>query len=136
MLSTGEAQFLQSSARRLPPGAVVLGEPTNGSAYYWALTGTDVVYPSLRPNAEELRSYVAANTAWLGTDPQVCRDLDSLGAHYYYTDADRTGGGAPGGGALPKWQNELRQVPRSQLTLVASDGTRSLWLISGCGWVR
>lgn len=136
MLSTGEAQFLESSAKKLPAGAVVLGEPTNGSAYYWSLTGTDVVYPSLRPNSEKLRSYVAANTAWLGTDPQVCRDLDSLGAHYYYTDTDRTGDGAPGGAALPKWQNELSQVPRSELTLVASDGTRSLWLISGCGWVR
>ena len=43
MLSTGEAQFLESSAKKLPAGAVVLGEPTNGSAYYWSLTGTDVV---------------------------------------------------------------------------------------------
>lgn len=136
MLAPGEQRFIESSAKRLPEGAMVLGEPTNGSAFYWSLAGVDVVYPSLRLNAEPARRYVSLHAASLGTDPRVCEDLAAIGAHYYYTDDDPTEGGAPGGPARPQWPNQLNAVRRSQLTLVATDGTHSLWLISGCGFTR
>ncbi|MDO4899366.1 DUF6541 family protein [Actinomyces sp.] len=134
MLSDNEADFIRSSAELLPEGAVVLGQPTNGSAYYWSLTGTDVVYSTLRRYAEPDRRFVAAHVGEILTDPGVCAALDRLGAHYYYTDDDPTEGGALGGSETPRWANTLDELPREALRPVATDGTHTLWLISACGW--
>lgn len=134
MLAPGEADFIRRSAELIPEDAMVLGQPTNGSAYYWSLTGRQVVYPSLRPYAEPDRRYVSGHAAMMRVDPQVCQALDRLGAHYYYTDADRSEAQAPAGGKTPQWPNQLNFVPESHLTPVATDGTHTLWLISGCGW--
>ncbi|SDN23857.1 hypothetical protein SAMN05216355_101364 [Actinomyces ruminicola] len=134
MLSDDEADFIRSSAQLLPAGAVVLGQPTNGSAYYLSLTGTDVVYPTLRRYTEPDRRFVAAHVDEILTDPEVCVALDRLGAHYYYTDDDPTEGGAPGGAEAPRWSNRLDELPREALTPLATDGAHTLWLISACGW--
>ncbi|SDM36650.1 DUF6541 family protein [Actinomyces ruminicola] len=134
MLSDEEADFIRSSARLLPADAVVLGQPTNGSAYYLSLTGTDVVYPTLRRYAEADRRIVARHADQILDDPQVCAALDRLGAHYYYTDDDPTEGGAPGGAETPRWSNRLDELPREALTPLATDGAHTLWLISACGW--
>lgn len=136
MLSEEEIDFIRASADLLPQDAVVLGQPTNGSAYYWSLTGTDVVYPTLRRYAEADRRIVARHADEILDDPQVCAALDRLGAHYYYTDDDLTEGGAPGGAETPRWPNQLDELPREALTPVASDGDHTLWLISACGWAR
>ena len=134
MLSRLEVYFIRSSAERLPEDAVILGQPTNGSAYYWSMTGHDVVYPTLRRYDEPDRLYVAEHTSEILTDPGVCAALGRLGAHYYYTDDDPSEGGSRGGGETPRWRNQLDELPREALTPLASDGAHTLWLISGCGW--
>ena len=133
MLADGEADFIRSSARLLPEDAVVLGQPTNGSAYYLSLTGTDVVYPTLRRYTDTDRRFVASHADQILVDPGVCAALDRLGVRYYYTDDDPTEGGAPGGAETPRWGNRLDELPREALTPVASDGAHTLWLITACG---
>ncbi|WP_341472743.1 DUF6541 family protein [Actinomyces wuliandei] len=134
MLSPGEADFIREAAGQLPSDAVVLGQPTNGSAYFWSLTQTPVVFPTLRFYSEEDRRYVAARAAYVQVDPEVCQALDRLGAHYYYYDADPTEGDPPGGGKAPQWHNQLNLIPDEALTPVASDGVHTLYVISACGW--
>lgn len=136
MLAPGERDFLGYSAGLLPQGAIVLSEPTNGSAYYWSLTGTDVVFPSLRRNSEPDRLYVAEHATEIRSDPEVCAALGRLGAHYLYLDADRSEGGVPAGGERARWRNSLKNFPIGALRLVATDGTHSLWLITACGWTQ
>lgn len=134
MLAPGEREFLESSAELLPEGAIILSEPTNGSAYYWSLTGTEVVFPSLRRNSERDRLYVSEHATEIRTDPEVCAALGRLGAHYLYLDADRSEGRVPAGGERARWRNSLKNFPIGALRLVATDGTHSLWLITACGW--
>lgn len=111
MLAPGEREFLEYSAALLPQGAIILSEPTNGSAYYWSLTGTGVVFPSLRRNSEPDRLYVAEHATDIRSDPEVCAALGRLGAHYLYLDADRSEGGVPAGGESARWRNSLKNVP-------------------------
>ncbi|MDU0349479.1 DUF6541 family protein [Actinomyces sp. MRS3W] len=134
MLSDEETDFIRSSAQLIPDDAVVLGQPTNGSAYYWSLGDRHVVYPTLRRYAEADRRFVAEHAAQILWHPGVCAALDRLGAHYYYTDDDPTEGGAPGGAMEPQWPNALDDLPREALTPVATDGSHTLWLIDACGW--
>lgn len=136
MLSPGEQDFIERSARMLPPGSVIAADPTNGSAYYWALTGqetgTDVLYPTLRANQDADLLYVARHAAQIFADPEVCRILNERGAHYLYLDRDREGGSAPGEGAKAQWANNFRFTPQGALELVTTDGTHSLWRIRAC----
>lgn len=132
MLSGGEARFIREIARGLPKNSVILGVPTNGSAYFWSLTGRDVVYPTLRRYSEPDRLYVAAHAKDLMTDPQVCAALGRLGADYLYVDTDTTGGGAPGGGESPRFATTIDQIPYQALQVVAHKETWTLYRISYC----
>lgn len=132
MLAPGEVDFIRRTGAQIPEGAVVLGVPTNGSAYYWALTGHEVVYPTLRPYTETDRRYVAANASQILFDPEVCAALQRLGAGYLYVDSDPTEGGAAGGGEIPRFATTIDQIPVEALEVVDQEGSWTLYRISYC----
>ncbi|WP_196716777.1 DUF6541 family protein [Actinomyces trachealis] len=136
MLSDEELAMIRRAPSELPADAVVVGNPSNGSAYLWSVAGVRVVYPSrLVPWSEEL-SWLGEHLHELGSNPQVCEVLRRRGVSYYYSD-DAPADGATGGGRKPLWGEHLEEVPREHLELVDSadsgGGTATLWRITACG---
>ncbi|WP_203233845.1 DUF6541 family protein [Actinomyces sp. 565] len=131
MLSAGELDFIRRIGGALPDDAVVLGDPSNGSAYLWSVTGTKVLYPSRpRPSTAELR-WLGENADQIETDPRVCEILNRYGVEYYYSD-DAEPDGLTGGVRKPLWGEALARVPRSALEEVDSQGSATLWRITAC----
>lgn len=135
MLSSDELEMLRRAPGRLPADAVVVGNPSNGSAYLWSVAGVRVVYPSrLVPWSAEL-AWLGEHLHELGHSPQVCEVLRRRGVAYYYSD-DSPADGATGGGRQPLWGPHLEEVPREYLELVDSadsgGGTAALWRITAC----
>lgn len=131
MLSDGEVEFIERIAAELPDDAVVLGDPSNGSAYLWSVAGVRVVYPSRpEPTSMEL-TWLGRNADQIETDPRVCETLRAHGVAYYYSD-DAPADGKTGGARKPLWGEALARVPHSALEPVDSEGTATLWRITAC----
>ncbi len=135
MLSNGELDFIRRIGQELPDDAVVMGDPSNGSAYLWSVTGTQVLYPSRpRPSSSELR-WLGEHADQIEADPRVCEILNRHGVDYYYSD-DAEPDGLTGGVREPLWGEALARVPRSALEEVDSQDTATLWRITACDGER
>ncbi|MDR1825407.1 MAG: hypothetical protein LBR27_08810 [Bifidobacteriaceae bacterium] len=71
---------------RLEPGKLVLGDPNNGSAMVYALTGQEVVFGHLTGPWNQDRRYLLEHFPEVLTDPEVCAIVDKLNVGYLYTD--------------------------------------------------
>ncbi|PHP52399.1 hypothetical protein BW737_009560 [Actinomyces ruminis] len=132
MLSDGELDFIRRIGEELPEDAVVLGDPSNGSAYLWSVAGVHVLYPSRpKPSSTEL-AWLGENADQIDTDPRVCEILNRHGVGYYYSD-DAEPDGLTGGVREPLWGEALARVPHSALEEVDSQGDATLWRITACG---
>lgn len=122
-----ERAFIERAAAELPPGAVVLGDPRDGTSLFWALGGVDVVYPSLAgPQTLDGRR-VARYGDDYRTDPKVCTSLTDLHAAYLYRDESARDGdyfGTPEENLL--WQG-LRTMPADDLQVVDRSGDYVLY---------
>ncbi|MCK6211748.1 hypothetical protein KZX45_14450 [Georgenia sp. EYE_87] len=129
MLVDDELAMIERLPERLPEGAVVLGDPFNGSAYLPALAGVDVVFPQLGPLGGEDRRLLETSFRELRDDPAVCRAVDALGVTHVYTDT----AGAEDGAKVSDRTSGLREVDTSAgFTLVDRGGTASVWRLTAC----
>lgn len=132
MLSDGELEFIRRIGEELPEDAVVLGDPSNGSAYLWSVAGVHVLYPSRPKPASTELAWLGENADQIETDPRVCEILNRHGVDYYYSD-DAEPDGLTGGVREPLWGEALARVPRSALEEIDSQGDATLWRITACG---
>lgn len=136
MLSDAELAMIRRAPQELPAGALVIGNPSNGSAYLWSVAGVRTVYPTrLLPISPELE-WLGEHLDQIGSDPEVCRILTERGVTHYYSD-DARPDGATGGGRQPLWGWRMDQVPREYLEEVdsapsGSGSTATLWRITAC----
>ena len=131
MLGPGELEFIRRVGPQLPADAVVLADPSNGSAYLWPVAGVRVVYPARpEPVSEEL-TWLGRHADLIETDPRVCQILRRHGVGYYYSD-DAPANGRTGGARRPLWGQALAQVPPSALEPVDRQGPAALWRITAC----
>lgn len=136
MLSGDEPALIRRAGSELPAGAVVVGDPSNGSAYLWSVAGVHVLYPSRpKPPSGDLR-WLGEHLDEIGTNPRVCEILRERGARYYYSD-DAAQDGTAGGGRKALWGEALDHLPREHLERIDSassgdGGTATLWRITGC----
>ena len=136
MLSDAELAMIRRAPQELPAGALVIGNPSNGSAYLWSVAGVRTVYPTrLLPISPELE-WLGEHLDQIGSDPEVCRILTERGVTHYYSDDVRPDG-ATGGGRQPLWGWRMDQVPREYLEEVdsapsGSGSTATLWRITAC----
>ena len=136
MLGGDELALIRRAGSELPAGAVVVGDPSNGSAYLWSVAGVHVLYPSRpKPPSGDLR-WLGEHLDEIGTNPRVCEILRERGAQYYYSD-DAAQDGATGGGRKALWGEDLDRLPQEHLERVdsASSGegsTAALWRITAC----
>ncbi|QKD79170.1 DUF6541 family protein [Actinomyces marmotae] len=137
MLSDAELAMIRRAPQELGAHALVIGNPSNGSAYLWSVAGVRTVYPTrLLPISPELE-WLGEHLDQLGSDPEVCRILNERGVTHYYSD-DARPDGATGGGRQPLWGWRMDQVPHEYLEEVDSapsgaGSTATLWRITACG---
>ncbi|WP_366181059.1 DUF6541 family protein [Actinomyces timonensis] len=137
MLSDAELAMIRRAPQELGADALVIGNPSNGSAYLWSVAGVRTVYPTrLLPISPELE-WLGEHLDQLGSDPEVCRILNERGVTHYYSD-DARPDGATGGGRQPLWGWRMDQVPHEYLEEVDSapsgtGSTATLWRITACG---
>lgn len=133
MLTDDELALIRRAPAELPADAVVLGDPSNGSAYLWSISGVRVLYLDRRQPLVEERIWLGKHLDEIGTNPRVCRILTKYGADYYYTD-DTVADGATGGGRQSLWGGALNELPRQYLQQIdrTPDGAVALWRITAC----
>jgi hypothetical protein len=73
LVSPAKLQFLKTVARLVPASALVADNPTGGTAYLFALSGTHVLFPQMGPTSNDNdMTYLAHNLVQLGRNPQAC----------------------------------------------------------------
>lgn len=125
--SRAEIELLASLDTLLPPGSVILGDPTTGIGYAPAYSRLDVVFPQVNHRAKDPDSdYLRQNFSTF--DPRVCQILNSYGIGYYYSDEP----------LLFQKRDRAQTWPglyglRSGVEEIARTEGGTLWKITGCG---
>lgn len=88
IMSTNELELYQQIEELVPEEAVVAGNPWDGSAWVYMVTGRTVVFPHVQTLMTEDRAIVAASLNRAYFDPQVCQAVDDLGIEYAVTSEE------------------------------------------------
>lgn len=121
--------FFDRVAERVPPDAVVAGNPFDGSVLLWALADRTVLYPHFLNSLSDDQAYLAAHLDRVATDPRVCGAARELGVDYLLIGkpTDRSG---------PRTYSGIDAVADAELTpgleLVDSAGQSRLYRLAAC----
>ncbi|MDR2348745.1 MAG: hypothetical protein LBD90_09100 [Bifidobacteriaceae bacterium] len=121
-----ELAMIQRLPEELPPGAVVLGDPTNGSAFLYSVSGIPVVFPHVTGSWDAPRRYLSEHFGELGRDSGVCAALAELGVEYVYLDP------------VTYWDSDrfaemtTGLEAEGNLELIDSGGSAGLYRITAC----
>lgn len=131
MATSDELAMMGRLADTLPPDAVVVGDPFNGSALLPAVAGVDVVFPQLgasglAPAHRLLQERLAA----VHDDPAVCEALAEVGATHLYQDTATADDGAK----VDDRTAGMRDVDvTTGFTRVDAAGDAAVYRIEACG---
>lgn len=131
MATSDELAMMGRLADTLPPDAVVIGDPFNGSALLPAVAGVDVVFPQLgasglAPAHRLLQERLAA----VHDDPAVCEALAEVGATHLYQDTATADDGAK----VDDRTAGMRDVDvTTGFTRVDAAGDAAVYRIEACG---
>lgn len=129
--SREELELIENLDELIPPGSVVLGDPTTGIVYAPAYSRVNSVFSQVNQRGMDVDGNVLANNfRSIEYDPRVCTILNKYGIGYYYEDTPITYQNIDRSKHMPG----LYDVDTSNgyFDLVAEvDGAR-VWKISGC----
>ncbi len=128
-LSPDERRLLESLDEIVPSGDRVIGNPSTGTAFGYALSGTDVFPRTWSHPRTEAWSVIQTDLRDAGTSPAVCDALAEYESPGYVLDFG-IGEGTPGRFVLPGMTGFEGQPG---FELVAEQGDASLWRITACG---
>lgn len=131
MLTHGEIELIREAGSQLPDDAVVLGNPFNGTTYFYALAGVRTVNGHLSANNDG-RAFLELHAGEWETDPEVCEVLWEHGVTHLYVDLDETADGARYGAKPPDRAIRLDEIDTSALPLVAESGGAALYEFDVC----
>lgn len=125
-----EVAFIRASGEDLPPGAVVLGSPLDGTSLYYALEGVEVVYPSLAATQTLEQRRIGRYADELAEPGSLaCDALRDEGVTHVYRDLSIHSGAQ----LRPERTQEdfagIARIPASQLTEVARSGDYVLYAL-------
>ena len=129
LVGPGERSLLERLDTLVPPGAVVAGNPWNGSALGQALSHRRVLFPHLAGSWGRDRSLLAGYLADAGSDPAVCAAARRLHVGYVLD------------GPSAFWRKNRRQrlyagthvAGAPGFEPVASGGRLTLYRMTACG---
>ncbi|RJF41523.1 hypothetical protein D4740_09040 [Actinomyces sp. 2119] len=128
-VTTEETRFIQDAARGLPADAVVYGYPASGAGLFPVMAGTDSIHrTSTSRGAPYEEVYLARQFNLIHTDPVVCRLVSARGGTpVYYQDTS-----IPSDAISPDFSGYVNVDTSRGFSLLASEGTTSLWLVTAC----
>ncbi|RCW38513.1 hypothetical protein DFQ14_12115 [Halopolyspora algeriensis] len=127
LVESSEQEFYSRVDRVVPDDAVVAGDPWDGSAMLWALTGTHVLFPHLNPSSGN--EYLAEHLNEAATDPKVCRLMSKLNVRYAIEGTSQYWLSNPGNDSYPG----LTDLSKSAgFELVEQQGPLRLYRITAC----
>jgi hypothetical protein len=122
-------EFYDRIAEKIPPDAVVAGNPFAGTSLLWALEDRKVLFPHFRNTTNDAQDLVAARLHDLTEDPAVCRAVNDLKVDYLLV-----GGAAfrPGDRKWDDYAGLSDPFGMPGFELVDSSGPSKLYRITGC----
>jgi hypothetical protein len=131
MIDSDELDLLKEIPEVVPRGSIIAGNPWNGAALTWSVSGREALFPHLGGVWDSDRLVVAAGLDRAGTDPAVCEALDRLRVHYlYYSPTMLWGGNDP---QAVGYESMDKAAGGPGLTEVLRSGTARLYRIDSCG---
>ena len=130
LLSPAEQDFLRERLPDdVPPGAVIAGDPWDGSSLAWAIGDRDVLFPHFNGRFTPDQLYLADHLRDVATDPDVCPAVRATGVGYVLNlgplfDPPLL---TPGG-----WGGMQDITGQPGFTLVAAAGTARLFEVTAC----
>lgn len=85
IMSTDELELYRQIEEIVPEGAAVAGNPWDGSAWIYMVSGRTVVFPHVQTPMTRERAIVASSLNQASSDPEVCRAVDDLNIQYAVT---------------------------------------------------
>jgi len=126
-LSEDERDLLEVLPRYVAPGERVLGNPSAGAAFGYALSGVDVVPRTWSMPLDVDFQVLREDLVRLIDEPAVCTAVDDLGIDYVLDFGASAKG--PGKWAMPGLTGFAHAEGFQK---VAEDGEASLWRVTGC----
>ncbi len=127
-LSIDAYRLLRRLPQEVPEDALLIGNPSTGVGFAYALGERDVVPRTWAPPQSDAWDLLAAELRDAGTDPAVCDALELYGAPAYVLDFG-PGETSPGRYIMPGMTDF---DGRPGFELVDREGEASLWRITAC----
>ncbi|WP_323958907.1 hypothetical protein GC088_10130 [Arthrobacter sp. JZ12] len=125
-----ELQMLRNLDETLPPDAKIVGDPTSGAAFAYAMSGIPTVFSTLSGSWSSDARYLGNHFNDLGFDQNVCRLIEERGITHFYDDDARY---------LPDIVHRKDMeglttidIEEGSLKLVESAGTARIFEIEAC----
>ncbi|WP_040165465.1 DUF6541 family protein [Microbacterium gorillae] len=128
-LSTDERELLERLPELVPADAVIIGNPSTGAGFGFALSGRDVVPRTWSAPQTAQFSVLAESLRDAATDPAVCPALHAYGDVDYVLDFGE-GDTTPGRWLMPGMTDFAGQPGFTEVDAI---GDASLWRITACG---
>lgn len=126
-LSADELALLSRLDESVPVDAVVIGNPSTGMAFGYALSGRNVIPRTWAPPAGEAYSVLWTSLRDVAANPEVCPALAAFGADYVLDFGP--GEEYPGRWIMPGF-TDIEGQPGFEL--VDREGTATLWRVTAC----
>ncbi|WP_227903479.1 DUF6541 family protein [Arthrobacter zhangbolii] len=82
IMSTNELAMFEELTDIVPEGSAVAGNPWDGSAWVYMVSGRTALFPHIQTPMTPERALIAAHLRDAATDPQVCDALEELNVDY------------------------------------------------------
>ncbi len=126
-LTADERALLTRLSETVPPGKLVVGNPSTGMAFGYALSGHPVYPLTWQPPQSQAYAVLAASLNDVASDPAVCPAVDAIGARYVFDFGP--GSTDYGRYIMPGFTGF---DGRDGFELVDRVGPASLWRITAC----
>ncbi|MCC9203592.1 DUF6541 family protein [Arthrobacter sp. zg-Y769] len=130
IMSTNELALFEQIDELVPEDAAVVGNPWDGSAWVYFVSGRSVVFPHIQALMTPDRALVASSLNQAAENPEVCEALEDLGVEYAVNSGELIYlPGNPANTAYPGIEG-LDEAPGFEK--VAQVGTAELFRITAC----
>lgn len=127
-LSTDELALLRRLDETVPEDAVVIGNPSTGMSFGYAVSGRNVLPRTWAPPSGQAYTTLWESLRDVATTPEVCAALDAFGAEYVLDFGP--GEQYPGRWLMPGF-TDIEGQPGFEL--VDREGDATLWRVTACG---
>jgi hypothetical protein len=129
LVDARELAFYGRVKDKIPPDAVVAGNPWDGSALTWALIDRRSLFPHVGLPKSNEQNYLALHLDDAAEDPTVCRDAKDLGVGYLIVGNLHF---MPTNPSVKDYPGLADPVGRPGFELVDSDGDLKLYKLTAC----